>query len=490
MTISTLHISPKAITMILLPVGLSIIGYLVLYGSISSLIYTCLSPIFLALLIIGFRKPAHAFIMLFTFNYFFNAWYRYSGTEGLSVWSDIVWVSLFIIIIVNTALYKNISWKHAINFLVVSGLFWGIYTVCEILNPTAVTEAWINSRGSIYNIFLISLITTLLVTRYQLIKKLLFLLSVFTLISILKALYQKYVGFDSVEMQWLVDSETYRTHLLWNITRYFSIFTDAGNFGSNMGFSFVVFGISAIYAQRKRYKIYYGVVSLLALYAMFMSGTRGAIYVPIGGILLFTLINKNMKLMFLSAIFGLCAYLFFAHTYIGESNVMISRMRSSFRPTQDASFNVRLENQKRLAEYLKHRPFGEGLGLGGVESRKYGYRVTSEIAHDSTYVKVWMETGIVGLLFYLCIYVGCLLWGCYNIMFRVKNNEVRVLLIPIACGIFGMMISAYGNAFFNQFPTGIMILTFMTILLNGAHIDKNCSIEKANTSLINEQIKK
>lgn len=482
--IKTSLISPQAVTMLLLPLGLIFIGYLVLYGTTSSLVYTSLSPIFIALLIAGFRKPVFAFLTLFTFNYFFNAWYRYSATEGISVWSDIVWVSLFIIIIVNSLLNHNISWKHAINIFTIGGLFWAIYTASEILNSTAVTEAWVLSRGLIYNMFLISLITTLLITRYTIIKTIIFMLSIFTLISILKAFYQKYIGFDSIEMEWLVDSETYKTHLLSEITRYFSIFTDAGNFGSNMGFGFIVFGITSIYSTKKGDKLYYAIIALLALYAMFMSGTRGAMYVPIGGLLLFTLINKNLKLMCISAILGLCVYLFFAHTYIGESNATISRMRASFRPTKNASFNVRLENQKRLADYLKYKPFGEGLGLGGVEARKYGYRVTSEIPHDSTYVKIWMETGIVGLILFLGIYVTSLLWGCYNIMFRIKNKEVRQIMIPLACGIFGMLISAYGNAFFNQFPTGIMMIIFTTLLLNSVHIDNNYTREKLTSNLL------
>lgn len=165
-------------------------------------------------------------------------------------------------------------------------------------------------------------------------------------------------------------------------------------------------------------------------------------------------------------------YVFFAHTYIGESNTSIRRMRTAFRPTEDASYIVRKENQKKLAEYLKYKPFGEGLGLGGVEARKYGSRLTTLIPHDSFYVKTWMETGIVGLVLFLIIYVSALLRGCYLIMFRIKNNELRGILTAIACGIFGMMISAYGNAFFGQFPTGFIIILFLSVLINGEHIDQ------------------
>lgn len=52
---------------------------------------------------------------------------------------------------------------------------------------------------------------------------------------------------------------------------------------------------------------------------------------------------------------------------IGQGNAQIRRMRTAFRPSEDASFNVRKENQKVLADHLKDKPFGEGLGLSGVE---------------------------------------------------------------------------------------------------------------------------
>lgn len=101
---------------------------------------------------------------------------------------------------------------------------------------------------------------------------------------------------------------------------------------------------------------------------------------------------------------------------------MIRRMRTTFRPTEDASFNVRLDNQK-LAEYLRERPFGEGLGLGGVEAKRFAERATTLIPHDSTYVKIWMETGIVGLTLYLGLLITALLWACFIIMFKVKHKN-------------------------------------------------------------------
>lgn len=465
-------ISPLVVTLSLFIIGLSAVIYSILFSAWDVIVYICFFPFFLILLVQAFRNPFIGVCFLFTFNYFFILWYRYTLRTGLSVWYDTSNIILFIIILVYSFHQGKISWKYARNVLTLGGCIWAIYTAAEVMNPTAVTEAWIYSRGTIYSTLIVSLIGVLTMISYKRLRVIMFLLSVFTLTAVIKAIYQKYAGFDEIEMDMLIETEMYKTHLLSGITRYFSFFTDAGNFGSNMGFAVILFGISAIFVKERSTKIYYTIIAVCSIYALFISGTRGALFVPIGGVLLFTFLSKNIKLMGATAVFALCFYIFFAHTYIGEGNPQIRRMRTAFKPTEDASYIVRKENQKKLAEYLKYKPFGEGLGLGGVETAKYGNRLTSTIPHDSYYVKLWMETGIVGLILYLTIYIGALLRGCYLIMFRIKNEELRGVLTAIACGIFGLMISAYGNAFFGQFPTGFMVILFLSVLLNGEHIDQ------------------
>ena len=50
---------------------------------------------------------------------------------------------------------------------------------------------------------------------------------------------QKFIGFDRGEQLWLNRGGAL-THLIGSGTRYFSFFTDAGNFGSNMGCTSVI----------------------------------------------------------------------------------------------------------------------------------------------------------------------------------------------------------------------------------------------------------
>lgn len=465
-------ISPLIITLSVLIIGLGATIYTILYSTWDIFVYTCFFPFFLVTIVQAFRHPFVGLCSLFTFNYFFIPWMRYTQGRGLSIWYDAAIILLLIILLIFSYQQGKVLWKYTKNVLTIGGFIWASYTVLEIINPTAITEAWIYARGTIYSTLFISIIGVLIITSYKRLRIIIYFLSAFTLIAIFKAIYQKNIGFDAIETEMLIETEAYKTHLLPDITRYFSIFTDAGNFGSNMGFAAILFGISAIYIKGRGIRAYFIIVSLCATYALFISGTRGALFVPIAGVILFAFLSKNLKLMTVTTVFGLCVYIFFAHTYIGQGNTQIRRMRTAFKPTKDASYLVRQENKRKLAVYLKYRPFGEGLGLGGVEAQKYGERLTTRIPHDSAYVKLWMETGIVGLVLFLTIYIGTLLRGCYLIIFRIKNNELRGVLTAIACGVFGLLVSAYGNAFLTQFPTGLMVILFLSVLVNGEHIDR------------------
>lgn len=465
------YISPIFLLYFGLVTGLAAIVICAALGSLFGIFIVMAMPAMLYYLLQTIRMPIIAFYGLFILNYFIIAIMRYTHTSGLSAIMDIGLLYICFATVTHSILTQKLPWKNAFNFLTMGALVWALFCFFQLLNPTAISEAWMSSRNIIYSGLVVSFIASVLVTQYKHVKQLLFLLSILVLLACIKAFMQKYIGFDGSEKQWLAEGGA-RTHIIATGTRYFSFFTDAGNFGSNMGFASVVFGISAIYTSNKNMRIYYIIIALLALCGLFMSGTRGAIAVPLGGLLLFCLISKKFSLMAITAIIGICIYTFFAFAYIGQGNAMIRRMRTTFRPTEDASFNVRLDNQKKLAEYLRERPFGEGLGLGGVEAKRFAERATTLIPHDSTYVKIWMETGIVGLTLYLGLLITALLWACFIIMFKVKHKKLRGILTAMLCGIFGLMISAYGNAFFNQFPTQIIVFTCLTIAINGHRIEK------------------
>ena len=245
----------------------------------------------------------------------------------------------------------------------------------------------------------------------------------------------------------------------------------------------MILGISSLFMRNKAFKIYYAIVAIASLYAMMLSGTRGAIIVPLAGLALYTVISKQTRSILIGTISLTLIYIFFAFTMIGQGNATIRRMRTAFKPNEDASYIVRKENQKRLKEYLKYKPFGEGLGLSGDGlGAKVSKRFTTSIPTDSWYVKIWVETGVVGLILYMGMILITIARGTWILMFNVHDPELKGILTGWLCAIFGMFLSAYGNSFWGQFPTMVIAFMGLSFILNGKYFDKELSDKIKNYS--------
>ena len=461
-------------------IGLACIAATLSNGDMTAFAIVLAAPLGVIVLLSLVNSPLLMFFAIFAFNYLVMGVLRYFYAPGISVVMDIIlWVEL-LLIIMHKVVKREDGWNRAANLLTGLSLVWTVYCVLEVVNPTAVFEAWLMARRLIYQGLMMAVIVSLVFTQFKQLRWLVLLFSVLTLVAVAKILMQRFMGFDPYEIRWLIETDSIKTHIIQggSLIRYPSIFTDAGNCGSNMGCAGIMFLLLLFYEKKIAWKIYYAIVGLLAMYAMFLSGTRGAMIVPLAGLAIYTILSKNFKAMAVGGVTLVGVYVFFAFTYIGEGNALIRRMRTAFRPTEDASFQVRMHNQAALREYLKNKPFGEGIGLGGVENRKYGYRVTTLIPHDSWYVKIWMETGIVGLILYVGTLVAVMLKCSYIVMCKIKDNELRGYLIAMLCGTFGLMVSAYGNAFLGQFPTMLLMFTFLGIAINGDKLSVTTTTDK------------
>lgn len=477
------HISTGVMTAIILVSGLAAIVFFGTSGNLGNIFLIALFPFVVLFFGISVKYPIVSLLFYGAVAGFWGVIYRVLIRQSnVSAILEVSLIYFFICMLFHAFTSRDFNWKRAVNVMTVGYAIWFLYCFMEVLNPHGLTEAWINSRGFYPSTLLFAICCSVLLSHYKMIRILLMAVAIYTIIAFIKILIQKYTGFDQYERYWLYSTNSYTTHLINSGIRYFSIFSDAGNAGSNMGNIATVYAIIAFNTPERRRRIFYLIISILGLIGLFMSGTRGAMIVPLGGLMLFCLVIKNIKLTLAGGVLGIIIYVFFAFTLIGESNQFIRRMRTAFRPSEDVSFNVRLENQKLFADYLKDKPFGEGIGLAGGDSRKYGERYTTDIPVDSYYVKIWVQTGIVGLILHLTVLVTMLLWGCYIVMFRVKNKKLKTILTAMLCGLFGLMLSAYGNQFFSQPNTQFILFTFMACILNGSYIDRQ--LEQAKEQIL------
>jgi hypothetical protein len=384
---------------------------------------------------------------------------------------DGIFLLSFIALIFNK-FYEKIDWSQANKDITLLSVVWLGYSLFELFNPELRSiPAWLNgTRGiSLYMLFLVVL-TLLLIDTNRKLDLFIYLWGALSLLASLKGVMQHFIGVDSYEQAWL-NAGAAQTHVLFGKLRIFSFLNDAGQFGANQAYSAVVAAIVAMVTKDWRIKLFLILVAFFGLYGMLLSGTRGAISIPLAGFGTFFVLKKNKAVMFSGFVAIVLLFVFFKYTTIAQGNEQIRRMRTAFDPN-DASFQVRLENQRTLKVYLSSRPFGGGIGHAGVKAKKFlPYAFLSQIATDSWYVMIWAEQGIVGLMLHLFILFYVVIKSSIKIMYRIRDPILKIKMAALTSGMVGVMVASYGNAVLGSLPTGALIYISMALMLNPEKFD-------------------
>lgn len=452
--------------------GLYIIYQLALQGNIFPTLIFALIPV-VAICCAGMFYRQLAFYIFFLVNYFIMGAARYISLKpGLIIFG--LSIGLILLIFLKN-IFHPYDWKRSRNFLTVMWGIWFLYCILELFNPNALWEPWsIAFPNYAFYSLCCALLVPIVFTRYKHFQWLLIIWAVLTLIAAAKGYWQKNRGFDTAEWHWLFVEGGARTHIINTGIRYFSFFTDAAAYGASMGISMVVFGISGFYVQKLWIKLLFWSSTLAAGYGLLISGTRSDIAIPFVGLIIFLFLCREKKAIFLSATLLISMFIFLKCTDIGESNRYIRRMRTSLDFT-DASWNVRVENRGKIITLMKDKPFGTGLGLAGVKAKRFREINTHDpltyIATDSWFIMTYVETGMVGLILYLCILIAILIKSIQIVLFKIKSKELKGQLYAIIGAITGILVTCYANEVLN-YPNGIIIYTLMAFLYAAPYYDK------------------
>lgn len=464
---------PRIILWGVLIVGTAAIAYAFTHYGLPAGAAIALLPAGLCLLWASLRNPVVAMMGMFVVNYFIMGVGRSFPTFPSGVILDAAMFYNLLILILQAFAHK-IEWGRARSGLTVVAAVWTLYCLLELVNPEAVSASgWVSSFRSMALYFLLTVVLTqITLAKYKYLKYMLFLWSVLTLIAVGKACIQKFVGFSAAENYWLFVLGGHVTHIIYTGVRYFSFFSDAANFGAGMGFSMVVFSIGALYYRNRWMKLYLLLVAAAACYGMLITGTRSALAVPFGGYAVFVLLSRNFRVMLAGIVLLVGAFIFLNFTSIGNGNAIIRRARSAFN-TQDASLQVRFENQAKLRALMRDKPFGAGLGHGGGKAKQFAPDAPlSQIPTDSWFVMIWVETGIVGVLLHLLILFYILGHGIRLIFFRLRDPQLRGLVSALIAGIAGVILMSYFNEVFGQIPTGVIIYMCMGFIFLAPRFDR------------------
>jgi len=423
-------------------------------------------------------NPKNGVYTALLLSFFVNGITRYipDGPLGLSV--DFV---LLITLIVALFSKKKANGKNLNSIVFWVTIAWFLFTLVELVNPEARSkEAWFYAvRGvSLYQVFVV-LIALMYMDSVKDIRRFVNINMVIITISVFWGARQLFIGTDAAESAWLA-AGAYKTHLLRGILRVFSFFSDAGQFGATAGYAGLVGLILSFGPFKRSTKILYLIAGLLGLWGMLLSGTRGALFVPAAGVFGYLIATRNIKAVIIGSVLVGSIYGFLKYTTIANDNNQVRRLRSALDPN-DPSLQVRLENQKKFKIYLATRPIGGGIGTSG----SWGIRFTpgtflATTANDSWYVKVWAETGVIGLSLHIAMILIFILYG-YYVIFTLHDPILKTYIMAIHAGFMGISVAAYGNPILGQFPLSIILYTTWALFVIAPSLDtpKNAPHEQA-----------
>ncbi|MCF8233946.1 MAG: O-antigen ligase family protein [Bacteroidales bacterium] len=482
------YILEKPWVFLLLTGGIILVGYLISIGGLAMAMGLVALPPILLFLNRLFVNPRIGLFTVLILAFTAIGINRYITGLPLGLSIDIMliltWVAVFF-----KFFNEKLDMAPFKSDLTLLSLVWFIYAVLQFFNPEALSKtAWFYAmRGVAMYPLLIIPLTYLLFGKVKYLNYYLYIWAIFTILASIKGWMQLNIGPDFAEQRWL-DQGGAVTHILFGELRVFSFFSDAGQFGAAQGAAGIAGIVLAINAKNLRNRILFTLMAVTGLYGMMISGTRGAMIVPMIGGFVYVIHRKNIRVIILGTLILMGVYSFFKFTYIGQGVAQIRRMRTAFEPEDDASLQIRLENRRILQDYLKSRPFGGGIGSAGNWGKRFSPNgFLAQIATDSWYVQIWAEQGVVGLAFHLLMLTYIVVKGSYLIMFKVRDPVLRGKLSALMAAFTGIMGASYGNGVLGQMPTGALTYMAWVFMFLAEEFDEEIQLEKEKQKQINNK---
>lgn len=401
-----------------------------------------------------YNDPFKGFYLALIFSFLVNGLTRYITNIPLGLGVDVLLVLSLILAVISK---KKPHLDLLNNGAIWLSLVWLGFTILELFNPEAPSkEAWFYAvrAVSLYQIFTVFIVLMYLRSKSEIyfVTHLIFGLSVF---AALWGYKQVFIGIDNYEWQWLLEGPI-KTHILRGVLRAFSFVSDSGQFGATMGYAGIMAIILALGPFSIKKRVLFILIFLICIYAMAISGTRGALFVPASASMAYLVATKNFKSIIAGVVILGSVFFFLKYTAIGNDNQTLRRMRSALNP-EDPSLKVRLANQERFKEYLKTRPFGGGIGTSGTWGLRFSPKTfLAQTPNDSWYVKIWAETGVIGLYTHVLIILFFVFKG-YAVIFSLHDPILKQYVMALHSGFIGIAFAALGNPILGQFPLNIIL---------------------------------
>lgn len=421
----------------------------------TGIIFLMLIPVGIITLMILWGKPKVAIWGSLAMGFLISGLGRYVAAPwGLSI--DFFLFLAVVFVALNPAISKN--WANAKNDIVWFSMVWMGYLILEMFNPAGNgLEAWFYAMRGIgfYQVMAVPLVYLLF--REE--KDFHFFLKLLVILSLAGTVWgfkQQIIGVDAAEYRWLWEEDHHEEHILHGVLRVFSFYSDAGQFGASQAMMAMLMGILALGPFKTWKRLVYAVLAVVFFLGFAISGTRGALAVPLFGGLAYLFCTRNFKVLIAGISAMALVFIILKYTFLFQGVEQVRRMRTALDP-ENPSLQVRLENQRTFGRYLSDKPFGGGVGTAGFWGARFNPNsLMANTATDSWYVKIWAETGFVGLAIHLS-FLGYVIGKGGYISMNLRDKKQRTYAMAIFSCIVGVVFSSYGNQVFGQMPTGMIM---------------------------------
>lgn len=373
---------------------------------------------------------------------------------------------MFIALLFRKMGHKN-DWSFAKNPISMMILLWISYNLLQVINPSAASrEAWMYTVRGMAGTIVFYYIILYTLDSYRYLIRLFKLIFGLCLLAGVYSIFQEYVGLAPWEERWLMaDIERYKLIFQGGRIRKFSFLSDPTTFGIMMAYMFVMAYTMLFGPYKTKYKIILGFSCLVFMMGAFWSGTRTAYLVIPAGLVFVTLaamMKGNRRLVGVTSVVFLMGAL---ATQAPTTNSTLYRVQTAFKPTQDASYQVRLETQGRIKSIVQRHPFGGGLGSCGAWGKRFSpHTVFADIEPDSGYVRVAVELGWIGLIIYnLLLFVG--IWTAVRNLVRTRDPVIVNLYMAMSGLLFSLIVANYGQEAIILVPNSIVFYAILAMVV-------------------------
>ena len=384
--------------------------------------------------------------------------------------SDILMLIVFLGVFVNkeNKFEAITAYQSPVFFLV---LIWIGFLLIQIFNPNGPPGSWPLILRGVIGFSIIYFVLIRLFTTWHYVKLFTICWLTIALLAAFYAFYQEFAGLPSYDLTWVKRSpKSIGLNFIGGRWRKWSFLSDVATFGMFMSFAGVFLIVLAAELRDYRKKIIFFAVGILLLVAMTYSGTRTATAMTVTGIVLYGLLTihkRSTLLLGFSTLLVILAIIYVPY----QGSATINSIRSTFFPTSDASFNVRVINRERIQPYIRTHPLGGGLNTTGSEGEVLAPdHPLAGFPPDSYYMSIALETGYIGLVIVLSVFFTTLLVGI-NKYYRCRNPTLKAVYAAYITSFFALSVAGYAQESITQLPMRFVFYSCFVLMDRLKHFD-------------------